>query len=87
MPTTTKLLIRLLFIGLVIYSIMLLLIFWVKPVVAEMTVNIPAQEIELHPWPEVVETPPAPPPPAAVQKPKPAAAQKPKPARKPAGSK
>jgi len=81
MPTTTKLLIRLLFIGLGIYSIMLLLVFWVKPVVAEMTVNIPAEQIELHPWPEAVEAPPAPP--AAVQK-KPAAVQKPKLARKPA---
>jgi len=51
MPTLTRLILIFLILALGIFAAMLGLVVWVKPVVSELTIDVPAEGIELLPWP------------------------------------
>jgi len=54
MPTLTRLILIFLILMLGIFGGMLGLVMWVKPVVSELTIDVPADDVVLRPWPSAV---------------------------------
>jgi len=54
MPTLTHLILIFLILMLGIFGAMLGIVIWVKPVVGELTIDVPADDVVLRPWPSAV---------------------------------
>jgi len=52
MPTLTRLIFILLIIGFLIYGTMWGLVLFVRPVTADLTIEIAPETVELKPWPD-----------------------------------